>query len=53
MAQIEFDINFIKKVKAINPSTEIVLYTYSPVPTEGSDLFNEVMATGFEYPEET
>ena len=50
MAQIEFDISFIKKVKAINPSTEIVLYTYSPVPTEGSDLFNEVMATGFEYP---
>ena len=50
MAQIDFDINFIKKVKAINPSTEIVLYTYSPVPTEGSDLFKEVMAAGFEYP---
>jgi anaerobic magnesium-protoporphyrin IX monomethyl ester cyclase len=36
MEQIEFDINFIKKVKAINPKTEIVLYTYSPVPAEGS-----------------
>ena len=36
-AQIEFDINFIKKIKAINPETEIVLYTYSPVPTEGSE----------------
>jgi len=52
MKQIEFDINFIKKVKATNPKTEIVLYTYSPVPTEGSDLFNEVLASGFSFPKE-
>jgi anaerobic magnesium-protoporphyrin IX monomethyl ester cyclase len=51
MGQIEFDINFIKKVKAINPKTEIVLYTYSPVPTEGSELYNEVLSTGFRYPQ--
>jgi radical SAM superfamily enzyme YgiQ (UPF0313 family) len=51
MEQIEFDISFIKKVKAVNPKTEIVLYTYSPVPTEGSDLYNEVLATGFRYPQ--
>jgi len=51
MGQIEFDINFIKKVKAINPRTEIVLYTYSPVPTEGSELYNEVLSTGFRYPQ--
>lgn len=50
MAQIEFDISFIKKVKAINPKTEIVLYTYSPVPTEGSELYSEVLASGFAYP---
>ncbi len=50
MEQIEFDINFIKKVKAVNPGTEIVLYTYSPVPTEGSELFNTVMESGFEFP---
>ncbi|MEP6673923.1 MAG: radical SAM protein [Ferruginibacter sp.] len=50
MSQIEFDISFIKKVKAVNPKTEIVLYTYSPVPTEGSELFNEVLATGFAFP---
>jgi radical SAM superfamily enzyme YgiQ (UPF0313 family) len=50
MEQIEFDINFIKKVKAINPCTEIVLYTYSPVPAEGTELFNEVLASGFSYP---
>jgi anaerobic magnesium-protoporphyrin IX monomethyl ester cyclase len=51
MAQIEFDINFIKKVKAANPHTEIVLYTYSPVPTEGSELFESVKKTGFSFPE--
>jgi radical SAM superfamily enzyme YgiQ (UPF0313 family) len=51
MAQIDFDISFIKKVKAINPRTEIVLYTYSPVPTEGSELFNTVKETGFSFPQ--
>ena len=51
MAQIEFDIRFIKKVKAVNPRTEIILYTYSPVATEGSDLFNAVKEAGFHFPE--
>jgi anaerobic magnesium-protoporphyrin IX monomethyl ester cyclase len=50
MEQIEFDINFIKKVKSVNPRTEIVLYTYSPVPTEGSSLYEEVLKSGFSYP---
>jgi anaerobic magnesium-protoporphyrin IX monomethyl ester cyclase len=50
MEQIEFEINFIKKIKDINPKTEIILYTYSPVPTEGSELYNEVLKQGFEYP---
>lgn len=51
MAQIDFDIHFIKKVKSVNPRTEIVLYTYSPVPTEGSELFERVKQTGFEFPQ--
>ncbi|MEO7984747.1 MAG: radical SAM protein [Bacteroidota bacterium] len=51
MKQIEFDISFIKKVKAVNPRTEIVLYTYSPVPTEGSELFAKVKDAGFAFPE--
>src|SRR5579862_1887338 len=50
MEQIDFDINFIKKIKHINPKTEIVLYTYSPVPTEGSALYEEVLAKGFSFP---
>jgi anaerobic magnesium-protoporphyrin IX monomethyl ester cyclase len=49
-AQIDFEIDFIKKVKAVNPRTEIVLYTYTPVPTEGSELYKQVLEQGFEYP---
>lgn len=49
---VDFEIDFIKRIKHINPKTEIVLYTYSPVPTEGSDLFNEARAKGFTYPQQ-
>ncbi len=51
MAQIDFDIQFIRRIKAINPKTEIIIYTYSPVPTEGSALFEEAKAKGFRFPE--
>ncbi|MDB4925137.1 radical SAM protein [Mucilaginibacter sp.] len=51
MAQIDFEIDFIKKVKAINPKTEIIIYTYSPVPTEGSELYKQVLASGFKFPQ--
>lgn len=50
-AQIDFEINFIKKIKAVNPKTEIVIYVYSPVPTEGSELYKQVLASGFKFPE--
>ena len=50
MAQIDFDINFIKRIKSINPETEIIIYTYSPVPTEGSELYKQVLANGFQFP---
>ena len=48
--QIDFEINFIKRIKRINPGTEIVLYTYSPVATEGSELYNQALAKGFKFP---
>jgi radical SAM superfamily enzyme YgiQ (UPF0313 family) len=51
MKQIDGDIAFIKEIKEINPNTEIVIYIYSPVPTEGSDLYNKVLETGFRFPE--
>jgi anaerobic magnesium-protoporphyrin IX monomethyl ester cyclase len=51
MKQIDQDIAFIKEIKSINPRTEIIIYVYSPVPTEGSDMYNKVLASGFRFPE--
>jgi len=51
MYQIDKDIAFIKKVKEANPKTEIIIYTYSPVPTEGSDLYEQITKAGFKFPE--
>jgi anaerobic magnesium-protoporphyrin IX monomethyl ester cyclase len=51
MKQIDDDIAFIRKVKEINPQTEIIIYVYSPVPAEGSELFEAVKAKGFKFPE--
>ena len=51
MEYIEKDIAFIKEIKDINPDTEIIIYTYSPVPTEGSELFKKTLESGFRFPE--
>jgi anaerobic magnesium-protoporphyrin IX monomethyl ester cyclase len=51
MQQIDQDIAFIKEIKAINPQTEIIIYVYSPVPTEGSEIYEKVKASGFRFPE--
>ena len=51
MQQIDADIEYIKLVKEINPSAEIIIYVYSPVATEGSALYNQVVATGFKFPD--
>lgn len=51
MKQIDFDIAFIKQIKEVNPDTEIIIYVYSPVPTEGSDMYNKVLASGFRFPQ--
>jgi len=51
MEQIDKDIAFIREIKTINPKTEIVIYVYSPVPTEGSEMYNKVLESGFRFPE--
>lgn len=51
MKQIDQDIAFIKEIKSINPKTEIIIYVYSPVPTEGSEMYNKVLESGFRFPE--
>ena len=42
--------NFIRRVKAANPATEIILYLYSPVPLAG-DLYSQARASGFKFPQ--
>lgn len=51
LQQINSDIKFIKEIKKINPETEIIIYVYSPVPTEGSELYEKVTASGFKFPQ--
>jgi radical SAM superfamily enzyme YgiQ (UPF0313 family) len=49
--QIDFDIQFIREIKEINPKTEIIIYVYSPVPTEGSQMSNDIIKLGFSFPQ--
>jgi radical SAM superfamily enzyme YgiQ (UPF0313 family) len=51
MADIDATIAFIRKIKAINPATELVLYIYTPVPQEGSILMEEAAKLGFKFPD--
>jgi radical SAM superfamily enzyme YgiQ (UPF0313 family) len=48
--QILWDINFIKEIKQINPNAEIIIYLFSPVPTEGSELYRQILDAGFSFP---
>ena len=50
MNQIDQEIAFIREIKEINPATEIIIYLYSPVPTEGSDLYQKIIEAGFSFP---
>ncbi len=51
MNQIIQDIAFIKEIKEINPDAEIIIYLYSPVATEGSELYEQIQKAGFSFPE--
>lgn len=43
-------IEFIRRVKVVNPAAEIILYLYTPVPLAG-ELYDEAKAQGFRFPE--
>jgi len=47
---VDTTFDFIRRIKQINPATEIVLYTYTPVPLDGS-LYTEARNHGFAFPE--
>ena len=50
LADLETSFAFIRRLKEINPQTEIVLYTYTPVPEQGT-LFAEARRQQFAFPE--
>ncbi|HRF97786.1 MAG TPA: radical SAM protein, partial [Aggregatilineales bacterium] len=41
---------FIRKVKKVNPRTEVIIYVYTPVPLSG-ELYDQARAEGFAFPE--
>jgi radical SAM superfamily enzyme YgiQ (UPF0313 family) len=51
LADIEASIGFIRKLKKINPATELILYIYTPVPQENSELYEAAKQLGFKFPE--
>ncbi len=46
----EATIQFIRKIKKVNPDTEIIMYMYTPVPLAG-ELYDQARAEGFEFPD--
>jgi radical SAM superfamily enzyme YgiQ (UPF0313 family) len=49
-ADAEGTMSFIRRVKEINPATEVILYLYTPVPLAG-ELYDQAKAEGFAFPE--
>jgi radical SAM superfamily enzyme YgiQ (UPF0313 family) len=49
LADMEQTFEFIRTIKQVNPATEIVLYTYTPVPMEGA-MYSEASRQGFRFP---
>jgi radical SAM superfamily enzyme YgiQ (UPF0313 family) len=43
-------LEFIRKVKRVNPAVEVILYMYTPVPLAG-ELYDQAKASGFKFPE--
>lgn len=46
----ERTMQFIRRLKEVNPASEIILYLYTPVPLAG-ELYDRVKADGFRFPE--
>ena len=49
-ADLNANIRFIRQIKKANPESEIILYTYSPVPLDG-DLYHAAQEDGFRFPD--
>lgn len=51
VGNVERTIDFIRKVKAINPATELILYMYTPVADVDNPLMQDAIANGFTFPQ--
>lgn len=49
-SDVQNTIEFIRRVKAVNPQCEIIMYNYTPVPLAG-DLYDSAQAEGFRFPD--
>ena len=47
---VERGIEFIRKVKAVNPNVEIIMYRYDPVPLAG-EMWDGALESGFKFPQ--
>ena len=47
---VRVTLEFIRKVKRVNPHAEIIMYVYTPVPLAG-ELYEQAKAEGFAFPE--
>ncbi len=47
---IDRDFQFIKRIKQVNPRSEIIFYIYAPVLLPGAAIFEEAKKYGFDYP---
>jgi radical SAM superfamily enzyme YgiQ (UPF0313 family) len=50
LADVDATFEFIRRIKRVNPATEIILYTYTPVPLDGS-LYAAARERGFAFPQ--
>ena len=49
-ADLAQTLTFIRRIKQVNPATEIILYVYSPVPMDGT-FYDAAQKEGFSFPE--
>jgi hypothetical protein len=50
-ADIERDIRYIRRIKEVNPASEIIIYVYSPVSFDDAVLLQRAKSFGFEFPQ--
>ena len=50
IADLEATFEFIREIKRVNPATELILYTYTPVPLEGR-MYDDAKREGFAFPQ--